>query len=55
MKIILDKCKCEETKTFKQILKLGNVFLNAQQMSIQQVVHICLSIPYIIEQYHSNS
>jgi mRNA degradation ribonuclease J1/J2 len=42
--IILDKYKCEEIEEFKHIKKLENAFLNAQQMSIQQVVHICLSI-----------
>jgi hypothetical protein len=44
MQIILDKCKNEETKTPRQIKKLRNAFLNAQQMLIQQAVHICLSI-----------
>jgi hypothetical protein len=39
MQIILDNCKCEETKTLEQLKKLGNAFLNAQKMSIQQVVH----------------
>jgi hypothetical protein len=51
MKIISNKCKHEQTKTFEHIKQLGNVFLNAQQMSIQQVVHITLSIPL----YHSTS
>jgi hypothetical protein len=55
MRIIWDKCKCEKTKAFEQIKKLRNAFLNAQQMSIQQAIHICLSIPYIIQQDHSNS
>jgi hypothetical protein len=45
MQNILDKCRCEKIGTFEWIKKLGNVFLNAQQMSIQQVVHRCLSIP----------
>jgi hypothetical protein len=49
MQIILDKCKNEEIKTPWQIKKLGTAFLNAQQMLIQQAVHICLSIPL----YHS--
>ncbi len=49
MQIILDKCKNEETKTPRQIKKLRNAFLNAQQMLIQQAIHICLSIPL----YHS--
>ncbi len=41
----MDKCKCEEIETYEWIKKLRNAFLNAQQMSIQQAVHICLSIP----------
>jgi len=49
MKIILEKCKHEQTRTFECIKKLGNAFLNAQQMFIEQVVHITLSIPL----YHS--
>jgi len=49
MKIILEKCKHEQTRTFECIKKQGNEFLNAQQMFIQQVVHITLSIPL----YHS--
>jgi hypothetical protein len=49
MQIISNKCKCEETETSKWIKKLGNAFLNAQQMLIQRAVHICLSIPL----YHS--
>jgi hypothetical protein len=39
MKIILEKCKFEHTKTFEQIKTLGNAILNAQQ-----VVHTSLSI-----------
>jgi hypothetical protein len=46
MKIILNKCKHIHMNALK---RLGNAFLNAQQMSIQQVVHITLSIPL----YHS--
>jgi hypothetical protein len=49
MQIILDKCKNEETETCRRIKKLRNAFLNAQQMLIQQAIHICLSIPL----YHS--
>jgi hypothetical protein len=49
LKIIIDKCKHEKIETFKCIKKLRNAFLNAQQMPIQQVVHITLSIPL----YHS--
>jgi hypothetical protein len=49
MQIISDKWKCEEIQAFKWIKKIGNTFKNTQQMSIQQVVHICLFIPL----YHS--
>jgi hypothetical protein len=49
MQIILDKCKLEETKASKQIKQLGNPFLIVQEMSIQQIIHIRLSIPL----YHS--
>jgi hypothetical protein len=45
MKIILDKCEHEQIEASKCIKKLRNAFLNAQQMSIQQVVHITLSMP----------
>ncbi len=65
MKIILEKCKFEQIETLKWIKKLGTPFLNAQQMSIQQVVHISLFIPLyhairsfqfinICEQQHKN-
>jgi hypothetical protein len=49
MQILLDKCKCEKTKTFEWTKKLRNAFLNPQQMSIQQVIHLSLSIAL----YHS--
>jgi hypothetical protein len=50
LKIILDKYKHDkQTKASKHIKKLENAFLNAQQMSTQQVVHITISIPL----YHS--
>jgi len=49
MQSMLKKCKHEQYEAFKQIKKLGNTFLNAQQMSIQQAMHISLSIPF----YHS--
>jgi hypothetical protein len=42
MQSMLSKCKHEQYETSKQIIKLGNKILNAQQMSIQQVVHISL-------------
>jgi hypothetical protein len=45
MKIILNKCKHDKKKTFEHTKKLGNAFLNAQQMLTQQVVHVTLSIP----------
>ncbi len=44
MKIVLNKFKHEQTKTSEHIKKLRNIFLNAQQMSIQQVVHIIHTI-----------
>jgi hypothetical protein len=45
MKILLNKCKHEQIETYECIKKLRNAFLNAQQMSIQQTIHITLSIP----------
>jgi hypothetical protein len=51
MQVILDRCKCGETQAFEWIKKLGNAFKNAQQISIQHAIHICLSIPL----YHSTS
>jgi hypothetical protein len=45
MKIFLNKCKHEQIETHECIKKLRNAFLNAQQMSIQQTIHITLSIP----------
>jgi hypothetical protein len=44
MKIILDKCKHEQTEAYECIKKLECI-LKLQQMYIQQVVHITLSIP----------
>jgi hypothetical protein len=46
---MLRKCRHERYEAFKQIKKLRITFLNAQQMSIQQAMHISLSIPF----YHS--
>jgi len=46
MQSMLRKCKHEQYEALKQIKKLGNTFLNAQQMSIQQVMHISLSNPF---------
>jgi hypothetical protein len=54
MQIILEKCKCVEIEASKQIIFLENAFLNAQQMPIQQVIHICLSSHNIIQQDLSN-
>ncbi len=45
MQSMLKKCKHEQYETSKRIKKLRNTFKNAQQKSIQQVVHISLSIP----------
>jgi hypothetical protein len=53
MKIILNKCKHEQKEASKCMKKLGNAFLNAQQMFVQQGVHITLSIPLSIPFYHS--
>jgi hypothetical protein len=44
MQSMLNKCRHEQYEPFEQIKKLGNIFLNAQQMSIQQAMHISLSI-----------
>jgi hypothetical protein len=41
----LEKCKHTQTKAFKHIKKIGNAFLDAQQMFVQQAIHITLSIP----------
>jgi len=43
---MLNKCKYEQYQTSKWIKKLENTLINAQQMSIQQVVHITLSITF---------
>jgi len=44
----------KKPKHLNNFKTLENAFLNAQQMSIQQAVHLCLSIPYIIQQNHFN-
>ncbi len=41
----MEKCKHTQTKAFKHIKKIGNAFLDAQQMFVQQAIHITLSIP----------
>jgi hypothetical protein len=43
MQSMLSKCKHEQYEPTEQIKKLGNTFLNAQQMYIQQAMHISLS------------
>jgi hypothetical protein len=43
MQSMLSKCKHEQYEPTEQIKKLGNTFLNAQLMSIQQAMHISLS------------
>jgi len=43
MQSMSNKCKHEQYETSKRIKKLGNTFLNAQLMSIQQAMHISLS------------
>jgi len=50
LKSIIQKCIEDKTHANKQILKLGNAFLNAQQMSAQLVVYLILSLPL----YHSS-
>jgi hypothetical protein len=47
---MLRKCKHERYEVFEQIKKLGNTFLNAQQMPIQQAMYISLSIHFITHQ-----
>jgi hypothetical protein len=44
MQSMLSKCKHEHYEPSEQIKKIGNTFSNAQQMSIQQAMHISLSI-----------
>jgi hypothetical protein len=43
MQTMLSKCKHEQYETSEWIKKLGNTFLNAQQIYIQQAMHISLS------------
>lgn len=45
LKSILQKCIGEKTDANLRILKLGNAFLNAQQMSAQLAIYLILSIP----------
>jgi biotin synthase-related radical SAM superfamily protein len=40
MQSMLNKCKHEQYETSKRIKRLKNALKNAQQMSIQQIVHI---------------
>jgi hypothetical protein len=55
MHSILNKCKHEQTQASKCIKKLGNAFLNAQQISNQQAIRIMLSNIFTIQQDHFNS
>jgi len=43
MQSMLSKCKHEQYEPFEQIEKLRNTVLDAQQISIQQAMHISLS------------
>jgi hypothetical protein len=45
LKSILQKYIAEKTDANLRILKLGNAFLNAQQMSIQLEICLILSLP----------
>ena len=45
LKSILQNCITNKTDANIRILKLGNVFLNAQQMSAQLAIYLILSIP----------
>jgi len=45
MQLVLEISKHEQIKASKQIKKLGTTFLNAQQMFVQQAIHISLLIP----------
>jgi hypothetical protein len=51
LKSILQKCIAEKTDANLRILKLGNAFLNAQQMSTQFIVHLILCIPLYCYSY----
>ena len=44
-KRIRDDHQSENIDVVKMITKIGNVLLNLQQMSAQQVVHLVLSLP----------
>ena len=45
LKSILQNCITNKTDANIRILKLGNAFLNAQQMSAQLAIYLILSIP----------
>ena len=47
---IIQKCIDNKVLADEQILKLGNVFLNAQQMSAQLAIYLILSLPL----YHAS-
>ncbi len=43
MQLALEKWKHEQIEAYEQIKKLGTTFLNAQQMFVQQYVHIIIN------------
>jgi seryl-tRNA(Sec) selenium transferase len=45
MKAALEKYKYEQTSDVERVRKMGNSFLNAQQMPTQLVVYLSLSTP----------
>jgi hypothetical protein len=45
MQSVLEIWKHEQIEASEQIKKLGTTFLNAQQMFVQQAIHISLLIP----------
>jgi hypothetical protein len=45
MKATLEKCKYEQTSDVERVRKMGNSFLNAQQMPAQLAVYLALSLP----------
>jgi hypothetical protein len=47
MQYVLNKWQIEQIETSKQLKKIGNALLNAQQMLIQQTTYISLSIIFL--------
>jgi hypothetical protein len=45
IKATLEKCKYEQTSDVERVRKMGNSFLNAQQMPAQLAVYLSLSMP----------